>query len=79
MIFMLDRVTIHTVEYFKSISSTNNLFMHSCSSQSAGNPLIYCLLILQVSFSIFFPDGTSKSGSDAKIVQIGSKLKIGNS
>ena len=43
--------------------------MHCRSSQSAGNPLLYCLLILLISFFTFFPDCTS--GSDAKIVRVG--------
>ena len=43
--------------------------MHSSSSQSAGNPFLYCLLILLISFSTFFPDCTS--GSDAKVVRVG--------
>lgn len=43
--------------------------MYSSSSQSAGNPFLYCLLILLISLSIFSPDCTS--GADAKVVRVG--------
>jgi PAS domain S-box-containing protein len=43
--------------------------MQNLSTQSAGNPLLYCLLILLISFSAFFPDCTT--GSETRVVRVG--------
>ncbi|MEA2116023.1 MAG: transporter substrate-binding domain-containing protein [Thermodesulfobacteriota bacterium] len=43
--------------------------MHSRSFLATGNPFLYYLLILLISFSTFFPDCTS--GSDARVVRVG--------
>ena len=59
---------IHAVKYFKKNSFYIIIIMHSRFFQSPGNPFLYCLLILLISFSTVFPDCTS--ASDAMEVRV---------